>query len=101
HAADLLLARLEDVAAAVRDDIARRRRSRLGPSAGVDRPGLAGAGGDEPGLVGEGDELGAVVAVELGEDASDVGLGGERADHQPAGDVGVAEAGGDKLEDLA
>ena len=61
----------------------------------------SGARCDEAGLVGERDELGAVVAVELGEDASDVGLGGERADDELAGDVGVAEAGGYQPEDLA
>jgi hypothetical protein len=44
---------------------------------------------------------GAVVAIELGEDPSDVRLGGKRADHQPARDVRVAEAGGNELEDLA
>jgi hypothetical protein len=43
--------------------------------------------------------LGAVVAVEFGEDSTDVGLGGEWADDEAAGDVGVAEAGGDEAED--
>src|SRR5262245_369299 len=70
-------------------------------SGGVDRLGLAGAGCDDPGFVGEGDELGAVVAVELAEDASDVRLGGEGADDEPAGDLRVAEAAGHELEDLA
>jgi hypothetical protein len=41
------------------------------------------------------------VAVELGEDTSDVRLGGEWADNQAPGDVSVAEAGGYELEDLA
>ena len=41
------------------------------------------------------------MAVELGEYARNVCFGGERADHQPARDIGVAESGGDQLEDLA
>jgi hypothetical protein len=45
---------------------------------------------DESSFVGEGDELGAIVAVEFGEDAADVRLGGERADEEAPGDVGVA-----------
>jgi hypothetical protein len=49
---------------------------------------------DETAFVGEGDELCAIVAVELGEDAADACLGGERADDEPLGDVRVGEAGG-------
>jgi hypothetical protein len=45
--------------------------------------------------------LGAVAAVELGEHAGDVCLGGEAADDQTTGDVGIGEAGGEELEDLA
>jgi len=56
---------------------------------------------DEPTLVGEGHERGAVAAAELAQDVADVGLRGERADHQAAGDLGVAEAAGDQLSDLA
>jgi hypothetical protein len=55
----------------------------------------------EPGLVGEGDERGAVAAVELVQDVSDVGLGGEGADHEPARDLGVPQALGDEAVDLA
>jgi hypothetical protein len=56
---------------------------------------------DEAGFVGERYELGAVVAAELGEHTGDMGLGGERADHEPRGDLGVAEACGDQPQDLA
>ena len=44
---------------------------------------------DEAGLVGEDDGLGAVVEVELGEDACDVGFDGGFADDEFAGDLGV------------
>ena len=44
---------------------------------------------NEAGFVGEDDGLGAVVEVELGEDARDVGLDGGVADDELAGDVGV------------
>src|SRR6185437_17106099 len=46
------------------------------------------AGGDEPGLVGGDDQLGPVAQAELGQDPADMGLGGRRAHHQPAGDLG-------------
>src|SRR5437879_6145226 len=59
------------------------------------------AGGDQPGLIGECDERGAVAAVEFAQDVADVGLCGERADDEPPGDLGVAEALGDEAEDLA
>jgi hypothetical protein len=51
-------------------------------SGGVDRLGLADARRDEAAFIGEGDELRAVVAVELGEDTSDVRFGGEGADDE-------------------
>jgi hypothetical protein len=54
----------------------------------------------EPGLVGERDEAGAVVAVELAQDVADVALGGQGADDEPAGDLGVAEAAGDEQQDV-
>src|SRR6185437_2561705 len=59
------------------------------------------AGGDQPALVGDRHEPGAVVAVELAQDVADVGLGGQRADHEPAGDLLVGEAAGDKEQDVA
>src|SRR5258708_7386158 len=58
-------------------------------AAGVSR---SAAGGNEPGLVGGDDQLGPVAQAELGEDPADVGLGGRRAHHQPAGDLGVGQA---------
>ena len=57
---------------------------------------FAAAGLDEASLVGEHDGLGAVVEVELGEDACDVRLDGGVADDEFAGDVGVREAAGDE-----
>ena len=47
------------------------------------------AGLDEAGLVGEDDGLGAVVEVEFGEDACDVGFDGGVADDECACDLGV------------
>ena len=55
---------------------------------------------DEAGFVGEDDGLGAVVEVELGEDACDVGLDGGVADDELAGDVGVGEAARDEPQHL-
>src|SRR2546428_430601 len=49
------------------------------------------AGGDQPGLVGGDDQLGPVPQAQLGQDPADVGLGGRRAHHQPAGDLGVGQ----------
>src|SRR5437773_7504972 len=51
-------------------------------------------------FVGEDDGLCSVVQVELGVDASDVGLDGRVADDELARDVGVREAAGDEPEDL-
>src|SRR5262249_8443586 len=59
------------------------------------------AGGDQPGLVGGDDQLGPVPQAELGQDPADMGLGGGRADHQPAGDLGVGQALRDQHEHLA
>ncbi len=56
------------------------------------------AGLNEARLVGEDDGLGAVVEVELGEDARDVGLDGGVAYDELAGDVGVGHAAGDEPE---
>ncbi len=58
------------------------------------RRGLSGLDGsftwlDESGFVGEDDGLGAVVEVELGEDACDVRFDGGVADDEFAGDLGV------------
>jgi hypothetical protein len=44
--------------------------------------------------------LGAVADAELAHDAADVGLGGERAEAQGLGGLGVVEAAGDQGEDL-
>jgi hypothetical protein len=59
------------------------------------------AGCDEASLVSEGDERGAVVAVELAQDVVDVGLCGQRADDEAAGDLGVAESACDVGQYLA
>src|SRR6266536_1018810 len=59
------------------------------------------AGGDQPGLIGGDDQLGPVPQAKLGQDPADVGLGGGRADHQPAGDLGVGQALRDQHEHLA
>ena len=59
------------------------------------------AGGDEPGLVGGDDELGPVAQAELGQDPADMGLGGRRAHHQPAGDLGVGQTLRDEPQHLA
>jgi len=61
---------------------------------------MTGAWRDKAGFVGEGDELGAVAAGQLAEDAADVRLGGQRADHEPPRDFVVGQAGGDEAEDL-
>src|SRR5947208_10472958 len=50
------------------------------------------AGGDQPGLIRGDDQLGPVPQAQLGQDPADVRLGGGRADHQPAGDLGVGMA---------
>src|SRR5438445_7590669 len=59
------------------------------------------AGGDQPGLVGGDDQLGPVPQAQLGQDPADMGLGGRRAHHQPAGDLGVGQTLRDQHEDLA
>src|SRR5256885_3164970 len=59
------------------------------------------AGGDQPGLVGGDDQLGPVPQAELGQDPADMGLGGRRAHHQPAGDLGVGQSLRDQYEHLA
>jgi hypothetical protein len=40
------------------------------------------------------------VALEFAQDVADVALGGERTDHEPAGDLVVIQAAGDQPEDL-
>src|ERR1700722_4767460 len=63
---------------------------------------LAGdAGDDEARLVGEYDELRAVADGELGHDAADVGLRGQRAQEELARDLVVGQAPGDQAEHLA
>src|SRR5689334_12753630 len=47
--------------------------------------------GDKPGLVGGDDELRPVTQAEFGQDPADMGLGGCRAQYQPAGDLGVGQ----------
>jgi hypothetical protein len=42
-----------------------------------------------------------VAAVDFAQDVADVGLGGHGADHEAAGDLGVAQAAGDQAQDLA
>src|SRR5216684_6876181 len=59
------------------------------------------AGGDQPGLVRGDDQLGPVPQTELGQDPADMGLGGGRAHHQPAGDLGVGQTLRDEHEHLA
>src|SRR6266581_8243222 len=59
------------------------------------------AGGDQPGLVGGDDQLGPVTQAQLGQDPADMGLGGGRAHHQPAGDLGVGQTLRDQHEHLA
>ena len=56
-----------------------------------------------PLLMSEGEDRGldAVLQIELGEDAADVGLDGLLADYQLAGDLAVAVPAGDEVEDLA
>ena len=61
---------------------------------------LASARRDNSGFVGEVDELGAVTATELAEDAADVRFGGQWADDELACDLVVGEAGGDQTERL-
>jgi len=61
---------------------------------------LAGTRHDNAAFVGEGDELGAVAAAEFAQGPAEVGLGGERADDEAPGDVGVAEADSDEADDL-
>ena len=51
---------------------------------------------DESAFVGEDDGLGAVVEVEFGEDAGDVGLDRCVAEDELAGDAVVGEAAGDE-----
>ena len=55
---------------------------------------------DESCFVGEDDGLGAVVEVELAEDACDVGFGGRVADEEFAGDVVVGSSAGEEAEHL-
>src|SRR5437764_11545898 len=52
------------------------------------------AGADESGLVGEDDQLRPVAGTGLGQDAADVSLDGQRADHELLSDfvVGLAES---------
>jgi RND superfamily putative drug exporter len=47
------------------------------------------------------DQLHPIPGTELGEDPRDVGLRGERAEHQALGDLGVGQPLGDEDEDLA
>ena len=61
---------------------------------------VAVAWGHQPAFVGDDDELGAVARVQLGHDAADVGLGGQRAEEQAGGDLVVGQALGDQPEDL-
>ena len=60
-----------------------------------------GIGRSEPLARGVRGRLGAAAHAELGEHAADVVLGGLGRDHQPLGDLGVRQAGGDEAEHLA
>ena len=58
-------------------------------------------GRSEAVLVGQDDKLRPVAGVELGHRAADVGLGGERADREPAADLVVGHPRGDQRDDFA
>ena len=64
-------------------------------------PATASASGLEPLADGVRGRLGAGAHAELAEHPADVVLGGLRRDHQPVGDLGVREPGGDQRQDLA
>src|SRR5689334_4580982 len=55
---------------------------------------------DEAGFIGDDHELGAVVCVQLGEQAADVGFDRGDTDVETRGDIGVGVAGGDVDQDL-
>src|SRR4051812_46582086 len=72
----------------------RRQRSREGAYSSAPRD-------HQPALVCGDDELRAVARAELGEQACEMRLDGERGDDEQLGDLGVGETAPDEREDLA